>query len=460
MKRPKGKGVSGMIRRAATSAVIGIMAFLTLSCGKKGVPYDNTPAPSTRLEIVRGNDQAIAAGQLLDSLKVRVIDSDDQPVPDITVRFQQTTPDQGGKFPPGSWFERTTNEAGYAYTFYFVDTVVGVDTIMAVAAAVDDSVSYFAATVFPGAAQAIKVVSGASPPQSTIAGQPLPAPCVVKVVDRYMNGVPNHRVVFITESRCLVTTDSSLLQPLEIDTAYTRTDQSGQAQVQWIMTINPVPGFGYPSSSRLFALRVVNDSLVKRDTATFLAITTDPGPLEYYNDLRPLFEEHCFACHSGPVRQGYYAVDFYYELFGNGNLIPGDTNSPLLSYANASHQLVHFNMIDEDEVINWVVYNNAAPGASGLNNYTTNMKAIFDVRCVFCHNSPTPDGDYLLATHAGIRGNGSDGVPNAIPGDSASLLVQILLPSIGTMRSYLGPDSVALADSLIRWVVRDSLRDF
>jgi hypothetical protein len=254
---------------------------------------------------------------------------------------------------------------------------------------------------------------------------------------------------------------------LEIDTAFTRTDQDGLARAQWIMTVNPVADpyhIGlppYPNSSRLFALRVVNDSLVRRDTAIFLASTTDPGPLKYYNDLRPLFEEHCFACHSGPVRQGNYAMDFYYELFGNGNLIPGDTNSPLLSSANASHQLVHFNMIDEDEVINWVVYDSAAPGASGLNNYTTNMKAIFVARCILCHNSPTPDGDYLLSTHAGIRGNGSDGVPNAIPGDSASLLVQVLLPSIvGTMRSYLGPDSVALADSLIRWVVRDSLRDF
>ncbi len=450
-----------MIRRAATSAVIIIMAFLTLSCGKKGVPYDNTPAPLTRLEIVRGNDQAIAAGQLLDSLKVRVVDSDDQPVPDIVVRFQQTTPDQGGKFPPGSWFERTTNAAGYAYTFYYVDTVVGVDTIMAVAATVDDSVAYFAATVLPGAAEAIKGVSGST--QSTVAGQPLPNPCVVKVVDRYMNGVPNHRVAFMTEARCLVTTDSSLLLPLQIDTAFTRTDQSGQAQAQWIMTINPVPGFGYPNSSRLFALRAINDSLVRRDSAIFLASTTDPGPLEYYYDVRSLFEQRCFICHSGPktpLQNGNYTMDFYYELFGNGNLTPGDTNSPLLSYANASHQLVNINMIEEDKVIHWVVYNNAVPGASGLNSYIPDMKPIFDGKCISCHQSPTPMGDYLLTTHAGIRGNGSDGVPNAIPGDSASLLVQVLLPSTGTMRSYLGVDSVALADSLIRWVVQDSLRDY
>ena len=108
-----------------------------------------------------------------------------------------------------------------------------------------------------------------------------------------------------------------------------------------------------------------------------------------------------------------------------------------------------------------MVTDSAAPGSSGLNDYYDNMKPIFDASCISCHSGALPPGDYLLTGHKEIRGTGSDAVSNAVAGDTASLLVVMMKQRHSWV--HIDPDSLvaaALADSIIRWVVIDSLRDY
>jgi mono/diheme cytochrome c family protein len=86
--------------------------------------------------------------------------------------------------------------------------------------------------------------------------------------------------------------------------------------------------------------------------------------------------------------------------------------------------------------------------------YEADIQPIFEQHCVSCHGTSNPAGNYAMTTYNEVLGNGSDGIPNAIPGDPQSLL---LLKSIsgGTMNGfYSGPEEVELVE---RWVVEDSL---
>lgn len=440
------------MKQLRAGVLIVLVSFLALSCGKKGVPYDENVV-TTKIEIVSGNNQiATAQSFLTDSLMIRVMTSSGMPVPNITVTYAQITPESGGHFPTPSWATRTTDTQGIAFTKFYLDTLIGIDTIRAMASGIDDSVVYFVLTVTAAEADTMIKVSPLIT-QETPGGEPFPQQFIVRVEDRFSNPVAGHRVRYVSRDRCVVITDSTEALGYETDTAYTRTNSQGEAQATWVMTIIPTPGFGYPFSSTMRVYDLIGH------TVQYLGFNTDPGQLTYDSNIRPIFAEHCFTCHGGAVRSGDYALDFYYEVSGNGNMTPGDTNSPLLSALTPDHWAAHINTVEEDNIIHWVVTNNAAPGSSGLNNYHDNMKPIFDARCVSCHNYPMPAGGYSLADHAGIRGDGSDAAPNAIPGDSASLLVQKLLTG-QNMRGYLGADSVMLADSLIRWIVVDSLRDY
>ena len=132
-----------------------------------------------------------------------------------------------------------------------------------------------------------------------------------------------------------------------------------------------------------------------------------------------------------------------------------------MSKITPDHELTHLNYVEQDKIIRWVVTDGAAPGSSGLNNYHDNMKPIFDAHCISCHSGASPLGSYDMTTFDGIRGDGSDAVPNAIAGDAGCLLGLKMTPAtVDNMRLYFGADSVALADSVIRWIVVDSLRDY
>lgn len=445
-----------MIQKGVPAILVALLAVFPLACGKKGVPYDAKPSTTTHIEIVSGNNQTASAGAFLpDSLMVRVVTSTGQPVPDITIIYSQITPEAGGHFPTPTWSTRTTNSQGIAFSKFYLDTLVGVDTIKAVASGLNDSIAYFGMTVMPDAAKNLAKVSPLTT-QSTVAGQPMPAPFIVRVTDKYGNAVPGHPVRFTARDRCVVTTDSSQATGFETDTAYTRTGLTGEAMATWIFTVNPIPFLGYPFSSDLRAHDSLGDSLM------FFGYSTSPGVLKYYYDTRPILADHCFICHAGTVRSAGYALDYYYEISGGGNMTPGDTTSPLLSYITPDHQGTHINAVEEDKIIHWVVTDSAAPGVSGLNNYHDNMKAIFDAHCVACHSGPTPIGNYDMETFDGIRGGGTDATPNAIPGDTACFLARVMKPNnpLESMRVFLGVDSTALADSVIQWIVVDSLRDY
>lgn len=439
------------MRHKIVLPVILLAGLLGVSCGKKGVP-DDGEVPYSYIEVVSGNPQVGTAGSFLeDSLLVRVMNSVGFPIVGDTVTFTQISPRDGGQI---TYVQRLTNASGFARTFYRVDTLVGVDTIMASASSVDDTgAALFEIRVLPEVPDSVVKVSPLGAIISSVAGEPIAQPFVVRVIDRYGNPVPGDTVYFKADNRCVVVTDYSDVFPYELDSAFTVTDTIGLAMATWVLTINPDPVLGYPN--RLPSLRVYNGT---RDTVTFYAAAGNPGMLEYYYDIRPIFADNCYACHPGLSD---YRLNFYYELENHANLIPGDTNSVLLDYANAFRHFGNINIVEEDKVIRWVVTDSAAPGSSGLNNYTVHMQGIFNAACISCHGETVQEGNYKLTTHAEIRGGGSDAVANAIPGDSLSFLVVQMKQR--HQWDKLDPDSVAaavLADSLIRWVVDDSLRQY
>jgi hypothetical protein len=438
------------MRAIITGLLAVAILSLALSCGKKGVPPGDNETPSMTIEIVSGNNQTDTAKAVLrDSLVVRVVNSVTGPAVGDTVWFEQITPqDAGGVTYP--W--RLTNALGYARTFYHLDSLMGVDTVKVVSSGAGDTAAvYFQITVTPGRPDKIIQVSPQGLDSGT-AGQALPNPVIAEVTDRYGNPSPGIYVYFKASNRGLAETDSSARHPYETDSAFTVTDQRGYARATWVLTINPDPNFGYPNYVTLRAFTA------EGDTVRFSAAAYPPGTLKYYYDIRSIFADNCFACHPGLSD---YRQDFYYELEQNNNVIPGDTTSNLLSHVNPMTHPSNINTVEEDMVIRWVVTDSAAPGSSGLNNYHDNMKPIFDASCISCHSGVSPPGDYLLTGHKEIRGVGSDAVSNAIAGDTTSLLVVKMKERHNWVN--IDPDSLvaaALADSIIRWVVTDSLRDY
>jgi len=86
--------------------------------------------------------------------------------------------------------------------------------------------------------------------------------------------------------------------------------------------------------------------------------------------------------------------------------------------------------------------------------YTTDMKPLIDASCTGCHGGSSPSGNYNLTTYAGILGNGTDAIPNAIPGDINSLIIT----KIQNGHFAWNGDQPKI-DLLIQWVVADSLRE-
>jgi hypothetical protein len=423
---------------------------MAVSCGKKGVPSgeDN---PFSTLEIIAGNDQVGAAGAFLaDSLAVRVVNSVGLPVAGDTVRFSQISQDDGGEI---IFEKRVTDADGNTFTRYRLDTLVGVDTIMAISDAVGDTGQvYFEMTVQAGPAGALIKVSPDTL-VSGIAGQAISETFVVRVTDIYGNLVSGHQVNFRASSRNVVITDFSTQDPPETDTAYTVTDSNGLASATWIIAVDP--GFGYPAFHQLTAYA---DYDITSDTVDFAGVAQDPGTLEYYYDIRPLFADNCFSCHTTP---GDYRLDYYYEMNSGGNLIPGDTNSVIVRKTRYFDHLGHTNMVEEDKVKRWVGVDNGAPGSSGLNNYNDHIKSIIDAACIGCHDDMAPANNYSMTNHLNIRGGGADAISNGIPGADSSLLVVKMQERHNW--SSLDPDSVTaaiLADSIITWIVDDSLRQY
>jgi hypothetical protein len=439
--------------------IILTLIVLTVSCGEKGVPPgDDTPYST--LELVSGNNQTgPAGGLLLDTLLVRVVSSVGLPVPGDVVHFTQITQNGDGEILSSP---RTTNSEGYADISYRLGSKVGVDTVKVVSEAVGDSGAvYFEFAVTAGAAGRLVKVSPLSLVSGT-AGELLGVPFIVLVTDNMDNPVAGHTVYFKTINRCVVVTETSTEVPPETDTAYTTSDSNGLASATWILSINP--DFIYPTFHQLDAIADFEDNTA--DTVNFLASAEDPGMIEYYDDIHTIFAGDCFDCHvsSGGYDIEDYYVDYYFELYRLGNLIPGDTNSLLVfnsKHENHKSKFGHFNFVEEDIITRWVGTDMAAPGSSGMNNYTNHMKNIIDASCVTCHSGGAPQNNYSMSSHLDIRGPGLDAVSNAIPGGDTSLVVQKMQQR--HQWQSLDPDSATaaiLADSISSWIVDDFMREY
>lgn len=92
------------------------------------------------------------------------------------------------------------------------------------------------------------------------------------------------------------------------------------------------------------------------------------------------------------------------------------------------------------------------PGTSVT--YEANVKQILNTQCAGCHSGTNPPGDYDLSTLIGIFDSEKDNIPNAIPGDAASLLLVKIGPS-GSMNQYIGSDENDAV--LTAWVVDSNL---
>lgn len=330
------------------------LVLTAVSCSKKAVPTKSDPNYNTALELVSTNDQNLVAGSYhIDLLQVTVTNDVDDPVEGVEVRLQQITPND--RTNPFSRID-TTDANGNISMAYRVDTLIGADTIQIIATGATDSLVNFALTVIPDVPDTMFLDS---PTGSIIgvAGEALSDTIQIKVTDQYSNPIPDYRLLFRSPNRCLVVTDSSALLPYDTDSVYTRTDAAGIARGVWYLSVNPLPIIGYPNQ---FALRIVNSA---DDTLTIQATATDPGVIDYVNDVRPIFEDNCFLCHPGALSP--YSMNTYDSTVTNPIVIPGDTlNSTILTdgYATSSHQANNINVIEEDKVKLWIGVHNAVEG--------------------------------------------------------------------------------------------------
>ena len=326
-----------------------------VSCSKKKVPVRSDPNYSSTLELITADNDTLQAGTYNpDFIKARIINEIDEPVPGIEVILVQISPND--RTNP---FNRTdtTDVDGNIIMAYRADTLVGSDTIQILASGIDDSVVYLPLTVIPDIAKTlIRLTPGAT--LVGVAGQPLADTIKVKVLDQFANPIPNHRVFFKASGRCLIVTDSTADLPVENDSIYSRTDSAGIARGVWHLSINPVPGFGYPNS---FTLRIKDE---EADSVLFSAASTTPGSITYYNNTRPVFEANCFLCH--PTNFSLYSMNTYDSTVTNPIVIPNDTlNSTMLDYAYATEtDQDHFNLLNliEQDIIKLWIANNALEG--------------------------------------------------------------------------------------------------
>ncbi|MFH1699545.1 MAG: hypothetical protein ABIE07_03065 [Candidatus Zixiibacteriota bacterium] len=429
------------------------LIIIAASCDKKSIPPQEKPDLNTTLVLLSTNNQAIEAGTFMtDSIRVRVIDENNAPVAGIEVSFEQITPDSGSFIFPDV---DITDDGGYASAGYLADTLIGFDTLKITASNVDDSVVSLSLLVTASDPDRMELIKPSGNPVTGTAGEFIADTIKVRVTDKYSNPVSFQRVLFRALDRSLVISDSTALLPVENDSIVTRTDAFGIAWTIWQLSARPTPFIKYPTSSNLEIYRVLDTNWT--DRIDLRGNGSDPGPYAYYDNIRPIFEDNCFICHPSAFTD--YSLNFYYTTIQPGIVEPGDSaNSSIIDFANRSHEANMINVVEEDQVIQWVVSDSAAPGFSGLNSYNNGMKEIFDLKCAACHGAVV-NGNYNLDSFEGILGGGTDSTPNVIAGDSLSMLIQKILPG-GNMRQNLDPESILLADSIINWIVIDSLRQY
>lgn len=177
-------GVLTHVRRGLVILAAGIGLAGVLGCGETTV---SATLPAARVDVVSpANPQGPAGSTLPDPIEVRVLGSDDQPLPGVTVTFSAGA---GGSVDPAS---PTTDGDGIASTRWTLGTTTGAQVLTATAGAgVSTSI-----TVTATAARPARVDLVAGDDQTAPAGAAVPISPSVRLEDAFGNLVADAVVTF------------------------------------------------------------------------------------------------------------------------------------------------------------------------------------------------------------------------------------------------------------------------
>ena len=164
------------------SALVAVGLPLVFACSDDNLTLPSEGAPA-HIEIVSGNGQQARVSSPLDSLIVKVSDSQRRPVAGVTVDFVLVE-DQGGSLSPAS---AVTDGEGLAGTRITLGPRVGTLTGEARVHQVEGVAVGFSANAVPADANVLTLVSGND--QSAPVGTELPDSLVVAVTDGFGNPV-------------------------------------------------------------------------------------------------------------------------------------------------------------------------------------------------------------------------------------------------------------------------------
>jgi hypothetical protein len=174
----------------STQRVVPLLTAITASLTLAACAGSSTaPTPTvTSLTIVSGSEQSATVGTALPGpVVLEVKDQNGNPMSGVTV-----TVAPGATAGSVAAAQVTSDSAGQVTVQWTLGTVAGSDTAMATATGAP--ALSVVATATPDVPASIVVMSGDN--QNATPGTSLPAPLVIKVVDRYNNAVPNVSVTF------------------------------------------------------------------------------------------------------------------------------------------------------------------------------------------------------------------------------------------------------------------------
>jgi hypothetical protein len=171
---------------------------------------------AVRIEEVSGEGQRASVGTALrDSLVVRALDRFGNPVEGVLVDWEASE----GSVDPAVG---TTGSNGEAATYRILGRSVGIQTATASSAGLEDPSVTFSSTAVAGSADELVRVSGDN--QTGSPGVELPAPLVVRLVDRNGNGVPERAVSWLVGEG-----------GGDVDSPNTMTGANGETSSRWTL---------------------------------------------------------------------------------------------------------------------------------------------------------------------------------------------------------------------------------
>lgn len=195
-----------MIADKLTRLLVLGSALSVVACGGEGLTLPPEGAPA-HITVLHGDGQSGRPDSTLaDSLVVQVTDTRDRPVADATVNF--TFPEADAQAAPAT---ATTNADGIAWSKVTLGSQVGEANGVAevpVDAGVTPVRAEFTATILPGDANGITLVSGDA--QSGPVNSVLPLPLVVKVTDASGNPISGMSIAWTAEGGGSVSDQTSI----------------------------------------------------------------------------------------------------------------------------------------------------------------------------------------------------------------------------------------------------------